>query len=114
MCCVDDPFCNARAVENREQPSWVKFAILTTDTTAVYFQDCRKYLFHYNFTAECLDPFLGLTIEEFNQISLYRAGQEVVLGAVLFPPNNAYGRSIREYGIQLVGSDCASKKVRPR
>ncbi len=47
-----------------------------------------------------LPPFRGLSRAEFDQVSLRRAGQQVVLGAVLFAPGE-----LREIGIQFVGLD---------
>ena len=81
--------------------NWVKFAILLNDPTKAFYQDSRKYLFHYDFATRRLPPFLGMNYAEFNAVSLYRTNQQVVLGTLLYPPSATYG----EYGIQFVGLD---------
>ncbi len=105
-----DPFASAT---RQDEPSlrWVKFAILTNEPTRVYYQDSSKYLFHYDFAAARLGPFKGLSREEFDRVALRTNGQQVVLGAVLFPPVS-YGFLLfplpsgkREFGIQFVGQD---------
>ena len=79
---------------------WVKFAILTSDPTRVFFQDTAKYPFHYEFATQRLAPFAGLDRAAFDAVSLHPgANQQVVLGTILFPPRP----DILEYGIQLVG-----------
>src|SRR6266542_1930421 len=80
---------------------WVKFAILLHDPTRVYYQDSAKFLFHYDFATQRLPPFLGIDPASFDAVSLYRTNQQVVLGAVLYPPATKYA----EYGIQVVGRD---------
>jgi hypothetical protein len=83
------------------QPTWVKFAVLLSDPVRVYYQDSERYPFHYNFAVNRLDPFRGMSAEAFNAVSLHRAGQQVLLGAVLFPAD----ANRREAGIQFVGLD---------
>lgn len=78
--------------------SWIKFTILTADPTHVIFQDSNLYRFHYDFAANQLGPFLGMTASQFDAVSLHAAGQQVILGAVIFSP--IWG--VREYGIQLI------------
>ena len=80
---------------------WVKFAILLHDPTRVYYQDSAKFLFHYDFATQRLPPFLGIDPASFDAVSLYRTNQQVVLGAVLYPPETKYP----EYGVQFVGRD---------
>jgi hypothetical protein len=79
---------------------FVKFAIVLSDPGTVYFQDSNLYPFHFDFATQRLQPFLGMSRAQFGAVSLRRAGQQVVLGAVIFPP---FG-SAREFGIQFVGS----------
>ena len=90
-------------------PGWVKFTILLSpyDPNIVYFQDCRKYLFHYNFAVELLPPFYGMTPQQFDQATLYELGQKAVLGAVIMPPTTGYPPPLPrpEYGIQFVRYD---------
>ena len=83
------------------EPRWVKFTIVLAETNKVYFQDSRKYAFHYDFAVRRLAPFTRMTRAEFDAVSLRLANQKVVLGALLFPP----GAEIRELGIQLVGQE---------
>lgn len=78
---------------------WVKFAVLLDDLSEVYFQDSRHYVFHYDFATQRLDPFAGMSSEDFNSVSLRKEGQQLILGTVLVE------RSQKEYGIQFVGKD---------
>ena len=101
----DDPF---RVLGTSDaNPNWVKFAILLCDPTKVYFQDSVIYPFHYEFATQELDPFLGMSLQDFNQVSLFEQGQQVVLGTVVMPYwiGNEVDPSIPEYGIQFVRRD---------
>lgn len=80
---------------------WVKFALRPEEPWRVYFQDSVRYPFHYEFATSRLSPFAGMTRPQFDAVSLRRAGQRVVLGAVLFPPRPSF----REYAVQFVGLD---------
>ena len=80
---------------------WVKFAILLNEPTRVYYQDSREYRFHYDYATQRLPPFLGMDYASFDAVSLRRTNQQVVLGAVLFPPPP----TVAEYGVQFVGLD---------
>ena len=95
-----DPFLKYGT--NSENTSWVKFTILLCDPDKVYFQKSNKYDFHYDFATELLDPFLGLSHDDFNKITLYTEGQKAVLGAVIIPVS---GSQVNECGIQFVGDD---------
>ncbi|MDI1446288.1 PEP/pyruvate-binding domain-containing protein [Polyangium sp. 6x1] len=81
---------------------WVKFTVLMHDPTKVYFQDSYPYPFHAPFAVERLDPFFGMSVAEYNDVSLHAEGQKAILGAVLIPPDPA---RFPEYGIQLVRQD---------
>lgn len=90
---------------------WVKFAILTCDPTTVYFQNSNTYLFHHEFATSVLDPFVGMSLEEFNAVSLNAAGQQVILGTVIYPPGTGlFGATplAHEFGIQFVRDDAYS------
>jgi len=89
------------ASDGRDEVRWIKFAVLLGDPTQVYFQDSTAYPFHYEFATAKLDPFLGLSREDFDRRSLHVAGQEVALGVALFPPR----AGVAELGVQLVGED---------
>jgi len=87
-------------------PAYVKFTIITKegfDPNVVYYQDCRQYEYHYDFALEFLEPFVGMTVEQFDDVSLHEAGQQAVLGAVIMPPWT--DPAFNEYGIQLVRND---------
>jgi len=92
-------------------PPYVKFTIITKegfDPNVVYYQDCRMYEFHFDFALEQLDPFIGMTIEQFDDVTLHEAGQQAALGAVIFSP---WGDPpFNEYGIQLVRNDPYSRE----
>jgi hypothetical protein len=83
------------------QPRWIKFLIPLADPVRVFYQDSRAYLFHYDFASTRLDPFRGLTRQAFDAASLHTNGQQLVLGAILYPPDPLR----REIGIQFVGLD---------
>ena len=99
-----DAFC-ARGT-SKESVKWIKFTILREpyDANVVYFQDCRKYVFHYSFATEVLDPFRGMTAQQFNAISLFQQNQKAILGTVILPPAVVWPTEpqFREYGIQFV------------
>ncbi len=93
----DDSFISGSYNEVR----WVKFSVLMGDPSRVIFQNSNTYPYHFHFSTERLTPFLGMSNAAFDQISLYENGQQVISGAVLFPPI----RSTNEIGIQLVRQD---------
>jgi len=80
--------------------NWVKFALLREDPSRVWFQDSRKYPFHYDYAKLRLPTFAGMNRTEFDLRTLYPTNPLAVLGAVLVP---ADGRP--EYGIQFVGRE---------
>ncbi len=87
---------------------WVKFTLLKPphDPNVVYFQDSGHFPLHYDFVSECLGPFVGISPQEFDRITLYAQDQQMILGAVVTPPSG-FGVSapIQEYGIQFVRHD---------
>ena len=92
-------------------PPYVKFTIITKegfDPNIVCYQDCRKYEYHFDFALEQLDPFIGMTIEQFDNVTLHEAGQQAALGAVILPP--WADPPFNEYGIQLVRNDPYSRE----
>jgi hypothetical protein len=98
----DDPFAVASATG---KPGWVKFTILIDDPGTVIFQDSNTYPFHYDFAVNELPAFAGMTPEQFDQVTLYEAGQMAILGAVILPPLVGIDHVFPEYGIQLVRQD---------
>jgi len=115
----DDPalaWKNQIEYPNEEFQSWssppyLKFTIITKegfDPNIVYYQDCRVYEYHFDFALEQLDPFIGMTIEQFDNVTLHEAGQQAVLGAVIFSPWS--DPPFNEYGIQLVRNDPYSRE----
>ncbi len=87
-------------------PGWVKFTILLCDPDTVYYQDAGEYTFHYEFGVGRLDPLAGLSPEDFGQVTLYEAGQQAILGAVILPPAAAWPPvPAAEYGIQFLRRD---------
>ncbi|MBN2138858.1 MAG: right-handed parallel beta-helix repeat-containing protein [Sedimentisphaerales bacterium] len=92
--------------DSPDDPAWVKCTIIKTEPNIVYFQDSEQYAFHYAFATERLSPFLGMSAQDFYNVSLYREGQQAILGTVITPPLDDYGQPMfNEYGIQLVGRD---------
>ncbi|HUR44376.1 MAG TPA: hypothetical protein VMZ27_00775, partial [Candidatus Saccharimonadales bacterium] len=92
---VYEPFARGNGSER-----WVKFAIATADPTRVLYADANRYTFHYNLVSARMEPFVGISPAEFDQISQFNAQHELVLGTVLYP-----GTQVREYGIQFVSHD---------
>jgi hypothetical protein len=78
---------------------WIKFSILLDNAPTVYFQDSSKYQFHFNFANDRLDPFSGISFDDFNAASLYPPEQEIVLGALLFAPAH------KEFAFEFVGQN---------
>jgi len=101
----DDAFVRKPGWQEAQDLRWVKFAILLNDPYRVVYQDSSKYLLHYDFAVARLEPFQGLSLTAFDEVSLYRTNQQVVLGSVLFPPTAVVSNNVAEYGIQLTGRD---------
>lgn len=80
-------------------PTWVKFTVLMHDPTKVYYQDSNKFPYHGEFATARLDPFFGMSVDEYYRVSLHKEGQKAILGAVLISPRPD---SAPEYGIQLI------------
>ncbi|MBL8938156.1 MAG: hypothetical protein JNM69_26570 [Archangium sp.] len=95
-----DPFAQESA-----EVLWVKFTVLMRDPTKVYFQDGRTYPLHAPFAVARLDPFVGMTVPQFDAVSLHEAGQQAITGAVLMNAN------VNEVGIQLVRADPYRKEM---
>jgi hypothetical protein len=95
-----------------EEPRWVKFAILLCDPATVYFQNGYTYRFHYDFARVRLNPFLGMSAAQFDNVTLHAAGQQAVLGAVLVPGYGLFGETqpVREMAIQLVRQDAYTRE----
>jgi len=106
----DDPFCSEGVFEN--DPRWVKFTIKLDDPCTVYFQDSKLFMFHYDFATEWLEPFIGMSVPEFFDVTLYQSGQLGVLGAVILPPMVGQPPSpeFEEYGIQFIRYDPYTKE----
>ncbi|MBA7618430.1 hypothetical protein ES703_25756 [subsurface metagenome] len=101
----DDPFCS------RTSPAYIKFTIIIRevfDPNIVYYQDSRKYTYHYDFAAECLDLFMGMSLSEYDSITLYEQRQQAILGAVILSPRQE--PPFNEYGIQFVRYDPYTKE----
>ncbi|MGE5295552.1 MAG: hypothetical protein ACM3VT_12045, partial [Solirubrobacterales bacterium] len=96
----DDPF------QSWTSPAYVKFTIIIKaeyDPNLVYYQNSSEYEYHYEFALKHLEPFIGMTVEEFDDVTLHAADQQAVLGAVILPP--WADPAIQQYGIQLTRSD---------
>ncbi|HLU50007.1 MAG TPA: hypothetical protein VK116_18035, partial [Planctomycetota bacterium] len=84
--------------------TWIKFTILLCEPDKVYFQNSNVFAFHYDFATSELDPFKGMSNEEYDQVTLHAANQQAVLGAVLFPKTFSDWPP-QEFGVQLVRQD---------
>jgi len=101
----DDPY------QSWTSPAYIKFTIIIRegfDPNTVYYQDSQQYTYHYDFAAECLEPFMGMSLPEYDSITLYEQGQQAVLGAVILAPFQE--PPFNEYGIQFVRYDPYSKE----
>ncbi len=101
----EDPF------QSWTSPAYIKFTIIIRegfDPNAVYYQDSQKYTFHYDFATECLEPFMGMSLSEYDRISLHEQSQQAILGAVILPPQKE--PPFNEYGIQFVRYDPYTKE----
>jgi hypothetical protein len=101
----EDPF------QSWTSPAYLKFTIIVKegyDPNLVYYQDSSQYQYHYEFALKYLEPFIGMTVEEFDDVTLHAAGQEAVLGAVILPP--WADLAIEEYGIQLTRTDAYTRE----
>jgi hypothetical protein len=94
----EEPF---RSPTPSEAVRWVKFAILRSEPWRVFYQDSAKFPFHYDFATERLPDFAGMDRASFDAVSLHRANQQIVLGALLYPPRATFV----EYGVQFIGLD---------
>ena len=94
----EEPF---RSPSPGEAVRWVKFAILLDEPWRVFYQDSAEFPFHYDFATQRLPPLLGLDRAGFDAVSLRRENQQVVLGALLYPPRTTFV----EYGVQFIGLD---------
>lgn len=106
----DDPLTSEEIFEG--DPQWVKFTIKLDDPCTVYFQNSKLYEFHYHFATEWLEPFIGMSVEEYFDVTLYDANQQASLGAVIFPPTEGEPPTpeFAEYGIQFVRYDPYTKE----
>lgn len=98
---------------NEGDSTWVKFTILPPAAEPnVYFQYSKKYAFHYNFAIKFLQPFIGMTLQQFNAATLYSENQQAVLGTVILPPTAGTPAvaQFNEYGIQFVRQDPYSRE----
>ncbi|MBN2269254.1 MAG: hypothetical protein JXN61_01485 [Sedimentisphaerales bacterium] len=91
---------------------WVKFTIKLDDPNTVYYQDSRRYVLHYDFATDVLDPFVGMSAAAYYSVTLYQAGQQASLGTVILPPMSGYPAEpdFAEYGIQFVRQDPYTKE----
>lgn len=89
-------------------PGWIKFLIFVSDPTKVYFQHSTQYPFHYDWATTYVQEYIGMSTEQFDQITLYAAGQQAILGSVIMPywtASQPPAEQIKEYGIQFVRQD---------
>jgi hypothetical protein len=108
----DEPF-EQRHHSGTANMGWIKFTIPKEANVLgpVTYQDSRTYELHYEFVTEHLDPFIGISPEEFQRVSLYEQDQQLILGAVVTPPKGyPLTTAIQEVGIQFVRSDPYAKE----
>ena len=103
----DEPF-EQRHYSDLTNMGWIKFTIPEEADALgpVTYQDSHTYELHYEFVTAHLDPFIGISPEEFERVSLYEQEQQLILGAVVTPPKeHSLTPTIQEVGIQFVRSD---------
>ncbi len=96
-----DAFIVPPAWDATQRLRWAKFIVLTEDPTRVFYQDGNSERFHAEFAVAHLDPFIGMTPAEFNQVALHAAGQRAILGTLLFPEDATRPEAL----VQLHGYD---------
>ncbi len=99
------------AFQSWTSPPYVKFTIVIQDgcdPNLVWFQDCTQYDYHFDFAVEWLEPFQGMTLEQFDEVTLHAAGQQAILGAVILP--SWHDPAFNEYGIQLTRMDTYTRE----
>jgi hypothetical protein len=106
----NDPFTSNVIFES--DPRWVKFTIKLDDPCTIYYQDSKLYPFHYDFATNWLEPFIGMTVPDYFNVTLYDANQEASLGAIILPPmmGNPPTPTFNEYGIQFIRYDPYTKE----
>lgn len=96
-----------RSTNSLTDIAWVKFSILVGEPARVYYQDSAKYPFHFQFATQRLAPFKGMDPATFEQVSMHRSNQQIVLGTVLYPPGADFTApwigSFSDCGIQFDG-----------
>lgn len=97
-----DPFLSLPQGDFQQEVRWVKFIVLASEPSRIYFHDATTYPFHYEFASEHIPAFQGMTRAQFDAVTLKSEGRRAVLGAVLVP---ADGAAQPEYGVQLVSND---------
>ncbi len=100
-----DRFCSTNS---SQEIRWVKFAILLSEPDRVYYDDSKKFAFHYDFATQRLAAFVGMDHAAFDAVSLYRTNRQIILGSVLYPPGAGIyppGTRFSEYGVQFAGID---------
>lgn len=98
----DEPFANLAGGFSGVR--YVKGHILLSDPGTVYFQDSVQYLYHYDFATARLAPFLNMTHDQFDAVSLRQTGQQVVMVNVLMPSDG------QELAVQVVGYDAYARE----
>jgi hypothetical protein len=98
----NDAFFSLPQGDFLEEVRWVKFIVLASDPSQIYFQDALAYPFHYDFARDHVPAFQGMTRSQFDAVTLESEGRQAILGAVLVPSDSA---SHPEYGVQLVSND---------
>ena len=93
-----DPFLGGDAALNQSD-RWIKF-LIDLDRPARVFYSGDGSAFHHEFAAHWLEPFLGISADEFERISMHNEGRRLLRGTVLYPFHVT-----GEYGIQFVGTD---------
>ncbi len=99
---LDFPFDPFAAYSTYDGPAWLTFTVLMHDPTKVYYQNSNEFTFHGEFATARLDPFFGMSRDEYDNVSLHEEGQQAILGAVLISP---FAATEPEYGVQLVRQD---------
>ncbi len=101
----NDPFCSYVSAGS----TWIKFTILAEpyDPCLVYFQDSKRLKLHYDFATKYLNPFIGMSSQQFYAATVTAEHPSAVLGTVLLPPTHGTPAvaDVNEYGIQFVRYD---------
>lgn len=104
---LNDRFAASSSSTDSVNIRWAKFIIHLDPNkkNIVHFQDSTQYALHYEFATQHLEPFIGMSMAQFNEVTLKKSKQVAVLGSIFFPPSitrSSYAPQFNEVGVEFV------------